>query len=133
MPALYTQKTNSPSLFVQLCVTLDAFFFSYSLLGSFLPSNKEEISTHEFLSEFTHLNTHIRTKYVWEILFFKGHKRRILVDGERVHSLGFQIMPDIYRLFFPRFVENENVLARRPTVEYHSNLLFPRVYVLREV
>jgi len=41
MPALYTQKTNSPSLFVQLCVTHDAFFFSYSLHGSFLHSKKK--------------------------------------------------------------------------------------------
>jgi hypothetical protein len=65
--------------------------------------------------------------------FDSNSRIRILVDGERVHSRGFQIMPDIYRLFFPRFVENENVLARRPTVEHHSNLLFPRVYVLREV
>ena len=95
----------------------------WGYIGSTKEHQKSENNTH----------THIRIKYVWKILFFKGHKRRILVDGERVHSRGFQIMPDIYRLFFPRFVENENVLARRPTVEHHSNLLFPRVYVLREV
>jgi hypothetical protein len=40
-PRFTHKKTNSPSLFVQLRVTHDAFFFSYSLHGSFLHSKKK--------------------------------------------------------------------------------------------